>query len=235
MRNPVFKGDIKRGTIMFQPLNHSFGVITVTKDCNTNGYQREDGNVIVSRNGGDANIVFPNGDFSPNYPETIMRDHNQLVTVTDENMTTIIEAGIEIDPETKLATESSISKLMDNSQKVEAERIKASKDEQAKFNSDIETMKKNDDFKHLEHMDIGKMHWAKDVAKNVRKDLKKHFPSGKFSVKSEHLQSIWVSIKDNSTDRKEVIELLRKYWNSKEQTPFMAVYGTLDIISVDGY
>lgn len=226
--NAFYNGEIKRGSIMFHGQAKMFGVITKTKRISSNPAGGSAGflNGIVT-------VVFPNGEKAEGYLEQHLRKFHEIVIVDGNNIEEICNAGIAIDKNTMLAEESAISTLETAAYNLETKRNNAEEEELKKFEEQVEAMKVNADYKHLEHMNIGKMHWAKDVAKNVRKDLKKNFPGSKFSVKSTDLQVISVTIKDDNTDKQQVIDLLKKYWE-RNSTPFMEVYGSLTLINVNG-
>ena len=234
--NPEFKGDIQRGTVVYQPLNSSFGVITDTKGCNTNGSTSSNvvGGILVtaSREGGSVDVVYPSGEKTDCFPESILRKYNQLVTVTLENIEEIRNSGIEIDEETMLAKESCIAELEKKAIEFAETQNQAEEKKHREFNEAVEAILASDEYKHLAKMSQDSIQWSTDVAKNVRKDLKKQFPNGKFSVRKGCLTSLYVTIKGGSAERSEVVSFLSKYHQS-EQTPFMKAFGTLDVISVE--
>ncbi|CAH7262363.1 hypothetical protein VCHA53O466_320015 [Vibrio chagasii] len=73
----------------------------------------------------------------------------------------------------------------------------------------IESVKTKPEFSHLTELE-NRYAGAASVAKNIRKDLKKHFPTTKFSVRKDGHNAIDISWTDGQTSS-EVKELLGKF------------------------
>nr|WP_282563896.1 LPD29 domain-containing protein [Providencia alcalifaciens] len=80
------------------------------------------------------------------------------------------------------------------------------------------------------------------VGKNIRADLKKHFPKTKFSVRMRHYTSYYISWNDGPTVDN-VDSILMKYktghfnshedYHYNEDTPFNVIYGGVDYVFTD--
>ena len=92
----------------------------------------------------------------------------------------------------------------------EEERAQAEAQAKAAMLLEIERLKNAVEFQHLEQ--IGEYQPTASVAKNIRRDLKKHFPKIKFSVRKRYYDDISVSW-ENGPTKDQVKDIIGKYKN----------------------
>lgn len=185
-----FKGNIVRGMWIEQSLyNNGLGVIVATYNLDADDCETMAGGVMAS-GGGEVDIVYLNGKFSRRHPECLLRSGIQ---------TGVIEGK-------ELASEEKIAELLANHELyTRTEQAKKDAEDNA-FNEAVEAMSVNPEYSHLANAE--RYCGAPTVAKNVRKHLKKHFPSHKFSVRSRGYDCIDVSWEDGAmaTDVQKVVD-----------------------------
>ncbi|MBG5937450.1 hypothetical protein I5E78_20340 [Providencia stuartii] len=107
------------------------------------------------------------------------------------------------------------------------------------FNQGVEFQKSNNQYSHLTQIASNLDNKVKIVGKNIRADLKKHFPKTKFSVRKQYYSSYHISWTDSPTVD-EVESIINKYETSRfdsytdyhysESSPFNVVYGGADYV-----
>ncbi|MBV2191600.1 MULTISPECIES: LPD29 domain-containing protein [Providencia] len=107
------------------------------------------------------------------------------------------------------------------------------------FNQGVEFQKSNNQYSHLTQIASNLDNKVKIVGKNIRADLKKHFPKTKFSVRKQYYSSYHISWTDGPTVD-EVESIVNKYETSRfdsytdyhysESSPFNVVYGGADYV-----
>jgi hypothetical protein len=125
-----------------------------------------------------------------------------------------------------------------------AEQVRIADEKKVAFAADVEAMRTNPEYAHLRQMD-GDNPYDKInhglAAKNIRLDLKKYYPTVKFSVRSDH-NSVAVRYPEGAVNQHEVYEMLCKFkcgsfdgmtdsYNYR-RSPFNTVYGEIEYISV---
>lgn len=171
---------------------------------------------------GNANfdIVFFNGNKTNRLPESIL--HGVQWQIKDET----------VDQE---MIQSLIEKAEAHEQAEKAEEEK----KQTEFNQGVEFQKNNNQYSHLTQITSNLDNEVKIVGKNIRAELKKHFPKTKFSVRKQYYSSYYVSWTDGPTVD-EVDSIVKKYKTSRfdcysdysynESLPFNMVYGGADYV-----
>lgn len=132
-----------------------------------------------------------------------------------------------------------IDALIQKAEEFERAEKMAAEKEREEFNANIEIQRKNEKYAHLTQYNKMQDNEVKIVGKNIRADLKKHFPKTKFSVRMRHYTAYYVSWTDGPTSE-QIESLLNKYktgcfdayqdYHYSEDTPFTAVYGGIDYI-----
>ncbi|MBQ0211358.1 LPD29 domain-containing protein [Providencia rettgeri] len=177
-------------------------------------------NVMVTGGNAEFDIVFFNGNKSNRLPESIL--HGVQWKIEDET----------VDKET-------IKSLIE---KAEAHEQAEKAEEERKINEfkqGIEFQKSNKEYSHLTQITSNSDKKVKIVGKNIRAELKKHFPKTKFSVRKQYYSSYHINWKDGPTVE-EVESIINKYETSRfdsytdyhysETSPFNVVYGGADYV-----
>ncbi|ELP5729209.1 hypothetical protein QTV44_002475 [Vibrio vulnificus] len=219
-----FNGQLKRGMFLYQSLyNTGLGVIVnVSESCNQGDCNYLFNGVFAS-GGGEVHVVFFNGSESERMSEALIRSGNQYGIAREQH-----EAGL-------LANETQINQLLE---KAQTARIAATNDKaaaEAQRAEEVEQNRNNPEYAHLKP-EPRKYTGGTHVAVNVRKELKKHFPSVKFSVRSSYSR-VDVSWTDGATEP-QIKELLNKYqighlsgcgcYHDTTYSPFNDVFGGVD-------
>ena len=132
-----------------------------------------------------------------------------------------------------------IDALIQKAEEFERAEKMAAEKEREEFNANIEIQRKNEKYAHLTQYSKNADSEVKIVGKNIRADLKKHFPKTKFSVRKQYYSSYYVSWTDGPTVD-EVDSIVKKYKTSRfdcytdysynESSPFNVVYGGADYV-----
>lgn len=111
--------------------------------------------------------------------------------------------------------------------------------EKKEFNDGIEKQKQNKQYAHLTKITSSKDNEFKITGKNIRAELKKHFPKNKFSVRMSDYNCYRVSWVDGATID-EVDSILSKFkcgcfdaytdYHYTEDSPFNVVYGGVEFL-----
>lgn len=210
---------IQVGQVIYTGLyNRGFGVVVAIR-----GEQAPEtirGTVV--RMGGRASfdIVFKTGQQSPQLPESILRGVQW--TVYDE-----VVSPAEVQAYRFKAEEYSEQQAM--------EKAAA----QAQFSAAVAALKVDPALAHLEALsdNTGR---SDQAPKNIRKDLKKHFPGVKFSVRTSRSSSVTVSWTDGPTDA-QVQAVVNRYKAGNfdsmadcyeyQRSPFGDVFGSVEYVS----
>lgn len=180
---------------------------------------------IISH-GGRANfdVIFEDGHFSRSLPESIVRGVQWRI-YTDR----------------PLADENKINNLYRAHDEKVAREKKEAEEKAEKFKRDVETLKKDPAYSHLDH--VNSKYDDKETAKNIRKHLKHFYPGIKFSVKTKRgVSAIHVTIKSEGTTYQDVKAELSKFKAGRfdgyddcyvsNYTPFHELFGSVDYLSV---
>lgn len=178
-------------------------------------------NVIVSGGNAEFDIVFYNGDKSNRLPESILR------------------GGIQWEVKNEFVDNETIESLIKQSGEFEQTEKAVEEKKQIEFNRGVEFQKNNNQYLHLTQITSNLDNEVKIVGKNIRAELKKHFPKTKFSVRKQYYSSYYVSWTDGPTVD-EVDSIVKKYKTSRfdcytdysynESSPFNIVYGGADYV-----
>ncbi|EMB8480684.1 hypothetical protein VAH18_003507 [Providencia rettgeri] len=210
------------GQVVYTNLyNHGLGVIT-----QIHGEQKPETvtnlcNVIVSGGNAEFDIVFYNGDKSNRLPESVLR------------------GGIQWEVKNEIVDNETIESLIKQSEEFEQTEKAEEEKKQTEFNQGVEFQKNNNQYSHLTQITANSDNKVKIVGKNIRAELKKHFPKTKFSVRKQYYSSYYVSWTDGPTVD-EVDSIVKKYKTSRfdcytdysynESSPFNMVYGGADYV-----
>lgn len=177
-------------------------------------------NVMVTGGNAEFDIVFFNGNKTNRLPESILHGVQWKIedeTVEQETIKSLIEKA----------------EAHEQAEKTEEERKKQ------EFNQGVEFQKNNTEYSHLTQITSNSDNKVKIVGKNIRAELKKHFPKTKFSVRKQYYSSYHISWKDGPTVD-EVESIINKYETSRfdsytdyhysEISPFNVVYGGADYV-----
>ncbi|MEQ4702189.1 LPD29 domain-containing protein [Providencia rettgeri] len=177
-------------------------------------------NVMVTEGNAEFDIVFFNGNKTNRLPESILH-------------------GVQWKIEDETVEQETIKSLIE---KTEAhEQAEKAKEERKKneFKQGVEFQKNNTEYSHLTQITSNSDKEIKIVGKNIRAELKKHFPKTKFSVRKQYYSSYYVSWMDGPTVD-EVDSIVKKYktarfdcytdYSSNESSPFNIVYGGADYV-----
>lgn len=177
-------------------------------------------NVMVTGGNAEFDIVFFNGDRTNRLPENIL--HGVQWQIKDET----------VDQET-------IKSLIEKAEAHEQAEKAEEEQKQHEFNQGVEFQKNNCYFSHLTQINANTDNRTKIVGKNIRAELKKHFPKTKFSVRKQYYSTYHVSWTDGPTVD-EVESIINKYETSRfdsytdyhysETSPFNVVYGGADYV-----
>lgn len=221
-----FAGELKVGMPVYMSLyDKGEGVIVALRDCNTNGKSTTDGNgTTVTTHGGSVEIIFKNsGEKSDNTSEYLLRKGIQYGVIEGAPMATKDEIK-----QLTLFSEKQMKNLQD-----------AAKAKKEKEELEIAQCRDNSEYSHLTQLES--IYAGKEIAKNIRADLKRNFKGQKFSVCSDH-NTVEVVIKGDA-DKESVKALVSKFKitrinNTEKQiteevvTPFNRVFGCLDYVFV---
>lgn len=177
-------------------------------------------NVMVTGGNAEFDIVFFNGNKSNRLPESILHGVQWKVeneTVDKETIKSLIEKA----------------EAHEQAEKAEEER------KINEFKQGVEFQKNNTEYSHLTQITSNSDKKVKIVGKNIRAELKKHFPKTKFSVRKQYYSTYHVSWSDGPTVE-EVESIINKYETSRfdsytdyhysETSPFNVVYGGADYV-----
>ncbi|EJD6411690.1 MULTISPECIES: LPD29 domain-containing protein [Providencia] len=177
-------------------------------------------NVMVTGGNAEFDIVFFNGNKSNRLPESILHGVQWKVeneTVDKETIKSLIEKA----------------EAHEQAEKAEEER------KINEFKQGVEFQKNNTEYSHLTQITSNSDKKVKIVGKNIRAELKKHFPKTKFSVRKQYYSSYHVNWTDGPTVD-EVESIINKYETSRfdsytdyhysETSPFNVVYGGADYV-----
>lgn len=221
-----FTGELVVGMPVFMSLyDKGEGVIVKTTNCNTNGSSKtDDHGTTVTTQGGYVEIIFKEcGVKYENVSEYLLRKGVQYGVIKG--------AALASSGEIEALTLFSQKKMQELNEK----SLKKEEVEQQK----IIECRENPEHKHLTQ--LNRIYEGKEIAKNIRKELKLKFKGHKFSVQSDH-NSVDVTVKTEA-DKNEVYETLKKFkitsTNNTEKmitekvvTPFNKVFGCLEYLSV---
>ncbi|ENN8378783.1 hypothetical protein ACAX46_004250 [Providencia rettgeri] len=177
-------------------------------------------NVMVTGGNAEFDIVFFNGNKSNRLPESILHGVQWKIeneTVEQETIKSLIEKA----------------EAHEQAEKAEEER------KINEFKQGVEFQKNNTEYSHLTQIASNSDKKVKIVGKNIRAELKKHFPKTKFSVRKQYYSTYHVSWTDGPTVE-EVESIINKYETSRfdsytdyhysETSPFNVVYGGADYV-----
>ncbi|EMB3084072.1 LPD29 domain-containing protein [Providencia hangzhouensis] len=177
-------------------------------------------NVMVTGGNAEFDIVFFNGNKSNRLPESILHGVQWKIeneTVDKETIKSLIEKA----------------EAHEQAEKAEEER------KINEFKQGVEFQKNNTEYSHLTQITSNSDKKVKIVGKNIRAELKKHFPKTKFSVRKQYYSSYHVNWTDGPTVD-EVESIINKYETSRfdsytdyhysETSPFNVVYGGADYV-----
>lgn len=177
-------------------------------------------NVMVTGGNAEFDIVFFNGNKSNRLPESILHGVQWKIeneTVDQETIKSLIEKA----------------EAHEQAEKAEEER------KINEFKQGVEFQKNNTEYSHLTQITSNSDKKVKIVGKNIRAELKKHFPKTKFSVRKQYYSTYHVSWSDGPTVE-EVESIINKYETSRfdsytdyhysETSPFNVVYGGADYV-----
>ncbi|MEQ5235785.1 LPD29 domain-containing protein [Providencia rettgeri] len=177
-------------------------------------------NVMVTGGNAEFDIVFFNGNKTNRLPECILYGVQWKIegeTVEQETIKSLIEKA----------------EAHEQTEKAEEERKKN------EFKQGVEFQKNNTEYSHLTQIASNSDKEVKIVGKNIRAELKKHFPKTKFSVRKQYYSSYHVSWTDGPTVD-EVESIINKYETSRfdsytdyhysDTSPFNVVYGGADYV-----
>ncbi|HFD3738255.1 TPA: LPD29 domain-containing protein [Pseudomonas aeruginosa] len=177
-------------------------------------------NVMVTGGNAEFDIVFFNGNKTNRLPESILH-------------------GIQWKIEDEMVEQETIKSLIE---KAEAHEQAEKAEEERKINEfkqGVEFQKSNKEYSHLTQITSNSDKKVKIVGKNIRAELKKHFPKTKFSVRKQYYSTYHVSWSDGPTVE-EVESIINKYETSRfdsytdyhysETSPFNVVYGGADYV-----
>ncbi|MTC74209.1 hypothetical protein GKR75_08020 [Providencia sp. wls1919] len=176
--------------------------------------------VMVTGGNAKFDIVFFNGNKTHRLPESILH-------------------GVQWQIENEILDKKTIKSLIKKSDEFEKAEKAAEEKTRNEFNQAVENQRNNNEYTHLTKITSKSDSEIKIVGKNIRADLKKHFPKTKFSVRMRHYTSYYISWEDGVTV-KEVEEILKKYktgcfdaytdYHYSVDSPFNKVYGGVDYI-----
>ena len=177
-------------------------------------------NIMVTGGNAEFDIVFFNGNKTNRLPESILHSIQWKIEdemVEQETIKSLIEKA----------------EAHEQAEKAEEERKKN------EFKQGVELQKNNNQYSHLTQITSNSDNEVKIVGKNIRAELKKHFPKTKFSVRKQHHSTYHISWTDGPTVD-EVESIINKYETSRfdsytdyhysENSPFNVVYGGADYV-----
>lgn len=177
-------------------------------------------NVMVTGGNAEFDIVFFNGNKTNHLPESILH-------------------GIQWKIEDEMVEQETIKSLIEKAEAHEQAEKAEEEQKHKEFNQSVEYQKNNNQYSHLTQITSNSDKEVKIVGKNIRAELKKHFPKTKFSVRKQHHSTYHVSWTDGPTVD-EVESIINKYETSRfdsytdyhysETSPFNVVYGGADYV-----
>jgi hypothetical protein len=178
----------------------------------------------------DIDVVWDNGTISRRVPECIVKG---------------VQWSFLDQPD---QTNDVISKALTHAENEQKRKIGIEEGLKQAFDTGVRIFRENAELSYMEQTptDGSYCDHTKLVAKNIRKQLKKTFPSVKFSVRKEHYDAIWVEWRaaDNSetVTQKTVRETLSRFQTGyydmhtdthrKSPTSFNAVYGGVSHLTI---
>ncbi|WP_272689610.1 LPD29 domain-containing protein [Providencia sp. PROV033] len=179
--------------------------------------------IMVTGGNAEFDIVFFNGEKTQRLPESILH-------------------GIQWQIENDRVDKETIEALIQKADTFEKTKIAEEAQKQHEFNQGVELQRQNEKYTHLTQRVSTSDSEIKLVGKNIRSDLKKHFPKTKFSVRKQHYSSYSISWTDGPTVDG-VESIVKKYKTSRfdcytdysynESSPFNIVYGGADYVFTD--
>ncbi|HGM9948285.1 TPA: LPD29 domain-containing protein [Providencia rettgeri] len=177
-------------------------------------------NVMVTGGNAEFDIVFFNGNKTNRLPESILH-------------------GIQWKIEDEMVEQETIKSLIEKAEAHEQAEKAEEEQKHKEFNQGVEFQKNNNQNSHLTQITSNLDNEVKIVGKNIRAELKKHFPKTKFSVRKQHHSTYHISWTDGPTVD-EVESIINKYETSRfdsytdyhysETSPFNVVYGGADYV-----
>lgn len=177
-------------------------------------------NVMVTGGNAEFDIVFFNGNKTNRLPESILH-------------------GIQWKIEDEMVEQETIKSLIEKAEAHEQAEKAEEERKKNEFKQGVEFQKNNTEYSHLTQITSNSDKEVKIVGKNIRAELKKHFPKTKFSVRKQYYSSYYVSWTDGPTVD-EVDSIVKKYKTSRfdcytdysynESSPFNMVYGGADYV-----
>ena len=181
--------------------------------------------IMVTGGNAEFDIVFFNGEKTQRLPESILH-------------------GIQWQIENERVDKETIAELIQKADTFEKTKIAEAAQKQHEFNQGVEFQRHNEKYTHLTQRVSTSDSEIKLVGKNIRSDLKKHFPKTKFSVRKQHYSSYSISWTDGPTVDG-VESIVKKYKTSRfdcytdysynESSPFNLVYGGVDYVFTERY
>ncbi|WP_273818535.1 LPD29 domain-containing protein [Providencia rettgeri] len=177
-------------------------------------------NVMVTGGNAEFDIVFFNGNKTNRLPESILH-------------------GIQWKIEDEMVEQETIKSLIEKAETHEQAEKAEEERKKNEFKQGVEFQKNNTEYSHLTQITSNSDKEVKIVGKNIRAELKKHFPKTKFSVRKQYYSTYHVSWADGPTVD-EVESIINKYETSRfdsytdyhysETSPFNVVYGGADYV-----
>lgn len=177
-------------------------------------------NVMVTGGNAEFDIVFFNGNKTSRLPESILH-------------------GIQWKIEDEMVEQETIKSLIEKAEAHEQAEKAEEERKKNEFKQSVEFQKNNSQYSHLTQITSNSDKEVKIVGKNIRAELKKHFPKTKFSVRKQHHSTYHISWTDGPTVD-EVESIINKYETSRfdsytdyhysENSPFNVVYGGADYV-----
>ncbi|WP_272572740.1 LPD29 domain-containing protein [Providencia sp. PROV258] len=177
-------------------------------------------NVMVTGGNAEFDIVFFNGNKSNRLPESILH-------------------GVQWEIEDEMVEQEKIKSLIEKAEAHEQAEKAEEERKKNEFKQGVEFQKNNNQYSHLTQITSNLDKEVKIVGKNIRAELKKHFPKTKFSVRKQHHSTYHISWADGPTVD-EVESIINKYETSRfdsytdyhysESSPFNVVYGGADYV-----
>lgn len=221
MSNTItYTGNITRG-MWVQDTNARKGVIVETHNLDLESCEIVHG--VMGSGGGSVDIVWNDGGMSRQSPECFLR----------------AAGGITIKESITLADESTIEALLAKAEQAATQAKNEEKAAAEAKNAQYQALKTNPQFSHLDQ--IGGCAQTKDVAKNIRKHLKKLFPTTKFSVRCHSYSCINIDWTDGVTQTQVdnvVSDFEKGHFNGMEDiyeyesTPFNSLFGSVKYIQL---
>lgn len=177
-------------------------------------------NVMVTGGNAEFDIVFFNGNKTNRLPESILH-------------------GIQWKIEDEMVEQETIKSLIEKAEAHEQADKAEEERKKNEFKQGVEFQKNNTEYSHLTQITSNSDNEVKIVGKNIRAELKKHFPKTKFSVRKQYYSSYHISWTDGPTVD-EVESIINKYeisrfdsytdYHYSDSSPFNMVYGGADYV-----